>query len=171
MASLKLDPPSDELLARVPPPSLPAIAKRWLMIMKPWVLAQLIFNIIAAELLVRSGYPGDRSVIIQTRSTRAFFLRCWLSLHGWIDKKQLVEFIDQHMDVFQKKGLIKFEFWDGLKHKIYWARFSEIDCLKIFKDGIFSMIIDTYLFEILIKGEQDGIIQDRDLIWKKKNRK
>ena len=167
MASQQPDPPSDELLEKVPVPVLPAISKGWLLIKEPWVLTLLIFHIIAAELLFRSGYHGDHSVILQTRSTRAF-VRCWLSLYGWINKKQLVEFIDQHMMMFQKKGFIKFEFWNGLKPEVYWASFTEISCLKKFTDAIFGMIIDTYWVNFIVMGKQNGLItQDISLIWKK----
>jgi hypothetical protein len=164
-------PPSDELLKRVPVPALPNVSKRWLSTMKAWVLTLLIFHIIAAELLIRAGYPGASSVIIQTRATRAFFIRCWLSLYGWIDKEQLVYFIDWHMKAFQEKDVLKFEFWNGLKSEVYRAQYSKISCLKQFQDSIFAMLIDTYRVEFLSMGEQYGLsTQDINLIWKKEQK-
>ncbi len=122
-------------------------------------------------MLNRAGYPGDISVIIQTRATKTFFIRCWLSLYGWIDKKQIVEFINHNMVVFHNKEFIKFEFMNGLNLQVYLDPFSEISCLKTFANSIYSIIIDTYRI-FLVKSKQEGLLtQDIDEIWNQKYQK
>ena len=171
MASQELEPPTKELIQMTPVPVLPGILRRWLLINKPCVLTLLMFNMIVAK-LIRKRYTKVKSVAHQDNSTRTFFIRCWLKLYGWINREQLVEFIDEHMLMFQKKGVIKFEFWNGLKHDVYLAHITEVECVKKIKDMLFGQVIYSYWVEFLMVGEKYGLITDDiHMIWMSKRAK
>jgi hypothetical protein len=143
-------------------PVLPGVAKRRLRTMNATVLKLLMFNIIAARILVAASYPNDNAIKDQAKAIRNSFIKGWIHCHGWITKSKMLDYILKTIHEFLEQKVFEFKLQNSPDTYIIIPVSLPSDChKKKLINNMYSQINQAYARFLILAKEGEYISEEQ----------